>query len=171
VTAWLLATPENQELLESLDNYPCFDDELVSLVEAEIEDEYITNAGNDLHRECTREYQTAVEDCDLGTDINREAYEQAKEETNTYFQVESGGNGYIDFKRLAPVYEAIMLKNNLALALLIQERTARNQAQWPVAFYESAADMLQHIDATGQSLTDHATNRAILQYAADMEDV
>ena len=41
-------------------------------------------------------------------------------------------------------------------------------AEWPVTFYESASDMLEHCLTTGRAITEEEAWQ-ILQYAADLE--
>lgn len=87
------------ETLEQLANYPCMDDEDVSRMEMEMED-------SDWDNWIKRDLETALQkyfgawDSDMDNDKLREYYNQLKEETNTYYEVQAGGNGWIDINRL-----------------------------------------------------------------------
>lgn len=164
VQAWLLDTPENRELLESLDGYPAFDDELVSEVEREIEEEYIKD-NDDIWRATPEPLRSILDDLDLRC-IIPDIYYTVKERLNMYFEVESGGNGWIDLKKMEPAYNEELLARNPAIAMLLEYRS--RAAAWPITFYESATDMLGHCRATGRAITAEEAQQ-ILQYAADLE--
>ncbi len=169
VKAWILDTEENRESLGVLQNYPCFDDELVSQVETEIEDEYLSN--EDIRCFGFNIWTNEVlQDLDLYS-IDRACYEQAKEKTNEYFRVESGGSGYIEFKRLASAYlEALKAKHPaIDIILNIREKLQMDLPPFPINFYYGAADMLQHYDATGNALTE--VERALLLYCEELESI
>jgi hypothetical protein len=87
------------EMLQSLENYPCINDEDVSNLEMEMEQESWENwIKSDFLQAIVKHYKADWEDAD--TDKLYTLYNELKESTNTYFEVEAGGNGYIDIKRL-----------------------------------------------------------------------
>ena len=92
-----------------------------------------------------------------------------KKETNTYFEVEAGGHGYIDVKSLAPAYADELRFRNRALEILkgVVE-VKNNKPSFPLSFYDNAEDMLYHRDATGQGITTEEA-REILKYAVELE--
>ena len=152
----------------ALENYPCLDDEAISEIETEVEEEYIKDIWPDLLRCFPDDFREALELCGID-EFDRELYEKAKEETNTYFEVEAGGNGYIDVKRLAPAYAEELKFRNPALEILQGVVEAKNnKPSFPLSFYDNAEDMLDHRDATGQGITAEEA-RGILQYAAELE--
>jgi hypothetical protein len=157
------------KLLESLENYPCFDDESVSEIESEIEEEYLENSSSDLIKLLSNEVQSA---CDkLFIDFDRNLYEQAKELSNTYFIVESGGNGYIDFERLAKDYQMLLCEKHPAIKELVAIQTQLNSAPaFPIDFYESVADMLQHRKATKEIYSQDEI-KDIFAYAVELEEL
>ena len=152
----------------ALEQYPCLDDEAISEIETEIEEEYIKDIWPDLLRCFPDDFREALELCGID-EFDRELYEKAKEETNTYFKVEAGGNGYIDVKRLAPAYADEVRFRNPAIEILQKVVEAKNnKPSFPLNFYADAADMLDHRDATGQGITTEEA-REILKYAAELE--
>ena len=154
--------------MAALENYPCLDDEAVSEIETEIEEEYIKDLWPDLVRCFPDDFREALELCGID-EFDRELYEKAKDETNTYFEVEAGGNGYIDVKRLAPAYADEVRFRNPALEILQGVVEAKNnKPSFPLSFYDNAEDMLDHRDATGQGITAEEA-REILKYAAELE--
>lgn len=168
VKAWLLDTEENREILESLFDYPCFDDELVSQVEMEIEDEYIKDCSSDLHELLPEAMQEAMRDMFIFDEIDRDCYDKAKEASNTYFVVESGGNGYIDFKRLAADY-ALAIRDKYPAITIITE--LKKRPNWDVPGFYDAAEML-HAATMGSRadvLSDPELMLQVLQYAAECE--
>jgi hypothetical protein len=172
VTAWLPDTEEYRELLAGLDDYPCFDDELVSEIEQEIEDEYI-NRNDDIHRLYTPQpLKDILSDLDL-TEIDSELYYQAKDNCNVQFVVEAGGNGYINLSKLADEYNLLLCDKYPAIKIIseLQEQLAAcSPPPFPLSFYASAQDMLEHRTATGQPITPEEA-RALLLYAAELEEV
>jgi hypothetical protein len=96
----LLST--NEEIIEclaDLSDYPAMDDEDVSSMEMEIENEAWDNwIERDFKDKVVKHYDAWDSDADSNT--LRELFSQLKEKTNTYGQVESGGNYYIDLDRL-----------------------------------------------------------------------
>lgn len=97
----------NEEIIETLqrlENYPAISDEDVSLMELEMEDEHWHLVYKDAF---IKGLKTLADNSDdiyneevLNEDDLRQYYETLKERSNTYFQVEAGGNGYIDIDRL-----------------------------------------------------------------------
>ena len=154
--------------MAALENYPCLDDEAVSEVETEIEEEYIKDLWPDLVRCFPDDFREALDLCGIDS-LDQEIYEKAKDETNTYFKVEAGGNGYIDVKRLAPAYAEELKFENRALEIIQGVVEAKNnKPSFPLSFYDNAEDMLDHRDATGQGITTEEA-REILKYAAELE--
>lgn len=171
VKAWVQDTEENRELLTSLLNYPCFDDELVSEIENEIEQEYIKDCASDLHKLLSDDIQEAMQELFIFDTIDQECYEQAKEASNTYFAVESGGNGYIDFKRIVNDYAlAICDKHPAIKSLCAIYETVNNVPAFPVDFYENAEDMQSHRKATSE-VYNQDESQAIMSYAVELESL
>ena len=173
VKAWLLDTGENRELLESLQDYPCFDDDLVSRVEMEIEDEYIKDCTSDLHKLLSEPIQEAMQDLDIFDEIDRDCYEKAKEASNTYFEVRPGGNGYIDFKRLVKDYALAVCDKYPAITIItdLREQLERRPA-WPLpGYYGDAAEMLHAVTLGNDRhvLSDPELMLQVLRYAAECE--
>ena len=87
------------EVLKSLENYPCINDEDVSMLEMEMEQE-------DWENWIKRDFLNAIEkhykadSSEITDEELSNLYYRLKEETNTEYIVESGGNGYIDIDRL-----------------------------------------------------------------------
>ena len=159
---------EENGYLSTLENYPRLDDEAVSEIEREMEEEYIKDLWGDLKCCWPDDIQEAVDLCGID-DLDREIYEKAKDETNTYFEVEAGGNGYIDCESLAPAYLAELKFKNPAIEIVKGVIEAKNnKLAFPIGFYDSAEDMLEHRDATGQGITPEEA-REILMYAAELE--
>ena len=154
--------------MAALGQYPCLDDEAVSEVETEIEEEYVKDIWSDLLRCFPDDFREALDLCGIDS-LDQEIYEKAKDETNTYFEVEAGGNGYIDVKRLAPAYaEELKFKHpELGIIQGVVE-VMNNKPAFPLGFYTDASDMLAHRDATGQGITPEEA-REILRYAAELE--
>lgn len=152
----------------ALEDYPCLDDEAISEIETEIEEEYIKDLWPDLVRCFPDDFREALELCGIDS-LDQEIYEKAKDETNTYFEVEAGGHGYIDVKRLAPAYADELRFRNRALEILKGVVEAKNnKPSFPLSFYDNAEDMLDHRDATGQGITTEEV-REILKYAVELE--
>ena len=173
VKAWLLDTPDNRELLGSLLDYPCFDDEIVSEIEREIEDEYLKDCAGDLHKLLPEPVQEAMQDLDIFDEIDRDCYEKAKEASNTYFELESGGNGYIDFKRLAADYALAVCDKYPAITIITDLRKQLEQRPaWPLpGYYGDAAEMLHAVTLGNDRhvLSDPELMLQVLRYAAECE--
>jgi len=173
--AWLLDTTENRELLESLSDYPCFDDELVSQIEMEIEDEYLKD-NDDIFRLYTPEPLKETLELLDRREIDRDAYEKAKNEGRIYFEVEAGGIGYIDLEKLAPAYNLIlcdMYPELKAVSEMIEEKASlvAETPDFPIDFYDSADDMLTHRRHSGGNSYSQEETEAILKYAAELEEI
>ena len=165
---WLYDTPENRELLESLGNYPCFDDTLVSDIELEIENEYLQDNSSDLIRLLPESVQDA---CDvLVIDFDIECYEKAKESSNSYFQVEAGGNGYIDFKRIAKDYSLALCDKYPTIKIISELKESLTLPPFPVDFYESLEDMAAHKAATFAEYTPEEI-KAVVAHAVSLEKI
>jgi len=87
------------ETLQALYNYPCIDDQDCSLMGAEMEEEcwesYILSDFTDA---IIKKYDLL--DIEVTANDLFSIYRELQEATNTYFEVQSGGNGHIDIKRL-----------------------------------------------------------------------
>lgn len=154
--------------MATLEQYPCLDDEAVSEVEMEIEEEYVKDLWPELVRCFPDDFREALDLCGIDS-LDQEIYEKAKDETNTYFEVGAGGNGYIDVKRLAPAYADELRFRNPAIEIIQGLVEVRNtKPSFPLSFYDNAEDMLDHMDATGQGITTEEA-REILKYAAELE--
>lgn len=171
VKVWLLDTEENRELLDSLQNYPAFDDELVSQIEQKIEDDYIRD-NDDIYRLYTPQpMKDILDDLDLRC-IDPEVYYRAKDACNEYFTVKAGGYGYINLERIAKEYNLLLTAKYPAIQIIADLREqldGQSAPPFPISYYESARDMLGHRDATGQSITPDEA-RSILLYAAELEE-
>lgn len=168
IKAWLLDTEENRELLNSLFNYPCFDDEMVSELESEMEMEYIKVCASDLHKLLSEDMQQAIEELSID-EIDQDCYFKACEASNTYFEVESGGNGYVDFKRIAKDYAIALCDKFPAIkSLCAIYETVNNILTFPIDFYENAEDMLQHKQATNGNYSQDEI-KDIISYCVELE--
>lgn len=95
-----LNDPELQEIFEALDNYPCLDDEDVSLLESEMETEDFDSFGH-------REFENYLVEKELLTEdqaenITREQLTEIYSKASCLtsygiYSVESGTSGYFDF--------------------------------------------------------------------------
>lgn len=167
VKAWLLDTTENRDLLNELFNYPCFDDDIVSELESEMETEMLKDCGRDLHSLLSENIQEAMRELHIFDDIDLDCYYKACEESNTYFEVEAGGNGYIDFERIVKDYAIALCDKHPGIKSLCSiYDTVNNKPVFPIEFYESADDMFNHLQATGK-LDD--TTKELLAYTVELE--
>lgn len=167
--AWIADTAENRELLNALVDYPCLDDKLVSVIESEIEDEYIKD-NDDIWRATPEPLRSILDDLDLRC-IDPETYFAAKEADNAEFIVEAGGVGYIDLDRLRATYNLLLCDKYPAIRIIadLREQLDRTTVPFPLDYYADAADMLTHRELNGQPYTQEEA-RAILQYAAELEE-
>ena len=163
--AWLLDTPENRELLNSLFDYPCFDDELVSEIENEIETEYIKN-NDDIYRATKQPLKDILDFLDLRV-IDAELYYKAKENLNMEFVVESGGNGYIDLDKMVSEYN-LLLCDKYPFIKTLAELKEITAPVFPIDFYESASDMKQHKQAIFSEYSQDDINQ-LLNYTIELE--
>lgn len=174
VKAWILDTPENQALLDKLQDYPCFDDEIVSEIETEIEEEYIKD-NDDIYRLHTPD-ENLKEALDLldRRCIDPEAYYQAKEEANIYFKVQTGGTGYINLEKLAPDYNLILTEKYpeiKIIAELLEEKEERQRPEFPCWPYENAFDMLSQAKLDKKTLEDTEAFKQVLKYTSELEEL
>ena len=159
---------EENEYTTSLENYPCLDDDVVSEVEFEMEGEYLKDCFSDIERHFPQATRDALELTGIET-FDQECYRAAMDKSNTYFEVQAGGNGYIDFERLAPYYETELYAHKPEIKIIADMIQAlENKPDFPLSFYNNAEDMLDHRDATGQGITTEEA-REILKYAAELE--
>ena len=92
---------EINDKLMSLLNYPCLNDDDVTMLELDMEKEYIDNFIEwDLGRLLKEKYEHYFDHEILDKDKFIELWHECKDTNNTYFEVECGGNGYIDTKKL-----------------------------------------------------------------------
>lgn len=113
-TLWILDTPDNRELLEKLESdYHLIDDEAVSNVEMEWEDEawenwlrsdLIRSIANEDVRDFAQDLPSTVPE-----DTLWQLYRASMEETNTYPVPENNGV-HVDVKRIAPTFEEKLTK-------------------------------------------------------------
>ena len=169
IQVWIRADIDKENgYTAALEHYPALDDEAVTEVEMEIEEEYIEDLWPDLVCCFPEDFREALELCGID-ELDRELYEKAKDETNTYFEIEAGGIGYIDVARIAPAYAEELKFKNPALEILQGVVEAKNnKPSFPLSFYDNAEGMLDHRDATGQGITPEEA-REILLYAAELE--
>ena len=99
---YIRSTTENNEIIEclaALENYPVIDDQDVSLMNMEMFGESWENwIRSDFENMVLKHFDLCdieYEDSDL-----LEWFNQLTERANIYFEVESGGNGYIDLDRI-----------------------------------------------------------------------
>ena len=99
---YIRSTAENNEIiecLEALENYPAIDDQDVSLMNIEMFEESWENwIRSDFENMVLNHFDLCdieYEDSDL-----LEWFKQLTERANIYFEVESGGNGWIDLDRI-----------------------------------------------------------------------
>lgn len=103
-------TCTNTEIIDTLNNlfdYPAINDEVVNEIEMEIEMEYWESIYKGEFLEAIqKKFDGWNIDC---SDDNKllELYHELKESTNTYFEVEAGGNGYIRIESLVDALELI----------------------------------------------------------------
>lgn len=168
--AWIADNEENRELLEALNNYPCFDDGLVSEIEAEIESEYLKDYARDLHDLLPDSVQKALEELDID-EIDYTCYRAACEEMNEYFIVESGGNGWIDFKKIAGAYNEALLEKHPAVKTLSRLYDSLDVVvKFPVDFYENMRDMKQHRESRFDGYTEEEVQQ-IVNYCCKLEEL
>lgn len=87
------------EVFRKLDDYPCIDEEQVSMVELEAEDEaWDSWAKNDYLRTLR---SLTEEDIDPSDDDLFADFEQAREKANVYWENETGNSAWIDLDRVA----------------------------------------------------------------------
>lgn len=92
---------EINEKLMRLFDYPCLDDEDVSMLTLDMEQEYIENFIQwDLSRLLKEKYEHYFDHEIINKDKFIALWRQLSDENNTYFEVEAGGNGYMDTERL-----------------------------------------------------------------------
>jgi hypothetical protein len=100
---------ENEEILdilESLEYSPCINDEDVSSLQIEMENE---DWYNWIRRDFTDAIMKKFGLLDIDPDKNKlfEYYLQLKDENNLYYEVQMGGNGYIDVNQLVESIEVL----------------------------------------------------------------
>lgn len=94
---------DNEEIIETLTalyNYPCIDEDDCSEVEQELIQEAWNSFGErDFLDLIQKKFSADDIEVKEGNDL-WSIYKEAAEETNTYEEIESGGNVYFDFKRV-----------------------------------------------------------------------
>jgi hypothetical protein len=95
-------TDEMIDEFNALDDYPCFNDEIVSEVEMEAENEaWDSWAKHDFRRELAKQFpQREDEIYDFSDEQLFEIFHNAMERTNTYWENETGNSAYVDFDRI-----------------------------------------------------------------------
>lgn len=91
--------PEIIETLQSLENYPALDDEDCGLVTMEMENDALESYLLSEFKEKVIKFYGA-DDTEADDREFMNLYYELKEKTNTYEEIESGGNFYIDLERL-----------------------------------------------------------------------
>ena len=135
---------EYQDIAASLDNYPVLDEELVSEIELEWENDAIVKCCRDIGLELSDDYLTSddndfatLQDVwdDLDADKQLEIARQAMHDGNVYASVEYSSS-YISADELAPYVRAIMQKDmsivravKLADGTLIEVDTIESEDQ------------------------------------------
>ena len=96
-------TTTNEEIIDTLNgllSYPAISDEDCSMVEIEIENECLNSyVLSDLTKKIGEKFGISCASCEDNEKLEQ-LYCDLKDKTNTYFVVESGGNGYVDIDRL-----------------------------------------------------------------------
>lgn len=104
-----LDDPELKEIFDSLDKYPCLDDQVYSEIENGLEVECFDSFGRrDFQRHLRDKLDESMTDeiDELDTDQLESIYYTASRETNyNIFQVESGTSGYFDFDSFGGLYD------------------------------------------------------------------
>lgn len=114
VTAWLIDTPENRELINSLDDYALLDEDLMAEVEIEmLNDDWESWLKHDLLHQAI-EYADERERVEIHfTDDDLfNAFHEACSEENTFYEVQAGGVGYVDIDRIAGAFKRILMNAN-----------------------------------------------------------
>lgn len=166
--AWLLDNEENREILNALENYPCFDDELVSEIEMEIEEEYIKD-NDDIFRATKEPLKSVLDDLDFRT-IDTEIYYKVKEELNMEFIVESGGNGYIDLDKMVDCYNKLLIEKYPFIEKLVAVQNALDKPEFPISFYFDANEMLNNVKCLNREITQDEI-KEILAYTVELENL
>lgn len=108
---WLPDTPDNQNIIEGLDDYASIDDQVVAEVEGEWEREaWDSWVKSDLLRTLDVEVRDVVED--FHDDLLWEAYREAMEKTNTYPTPEHTGV-HVDVRAIADVFGRLLVEELL----------------------------------------------------------
>jgi len=99
---WIDILCDDEEVIKclaALADYPCIDDEDCGRVQTEMEQE---SWDSWVQRDFTNllEKKFGAYDSDMDADKLRDYYHELKDKTNTEYFVESGGNGYVDLKRI-----------------------------------------------------------------------
>lgn len=119
---------EINEKLMRLFDYPCLNDEDVSMLELDMEQEYMDNFIEwDLRRLLKERYEDYNDHEVLDKDKFIELWHELKEKNRVEFRVESGGNGYIDTKRL---FEGADFTDIIKIELYYQNESA----EWVTEF-------------------------------------
>jgi hypothetical protein len=112
---------KEEEIMDRLEDYPCLDEEDLSSLELELEEEaFIDGYENDIESYIWT--NDLFEGIEFQTDVLMKAYYQAKERENVYGHVVTGGNYYIDIERLFPVIVDILREG---LKKVLEEETSK----------------------------------------------
>ncbi len=158
--AWLHDTPENRKLLESLDDYPSFDDEDSSEVEAEWENE---SWDSWLRIDLLRTLPDFLENWASEQDdaIIFPAYLHAMEKTNTYPEAEYNGVS-VDVDRIAGEFQEEIIRRMLA------PEDCDATAGWAAVVGEVNIVIYEHPDCPFlDSALDHETLAIILDWCEE----
>ena len=166
--AWLIDNEENREMINALENYPCFDDELVSMIEMEIEDEYIKD-NDDIFRATKEPLKSILDDLDMRV-IDPEIYYGVKEELNMQFVVEAGGNGYIDLDKMVDSYNKLLIEKYPFIEKLVAVQNALEKPAFPVSFFVDANEMLNNVKCFNREITQEEM-QDILSYTIELENL
>lgn len=104
-----LHDPELKEIFDSLEKYPCLDDEAMSEIEHDLETECFDSFGRrdfQIHLRETLDESLTDKIDNLTTEQLESIYYSASRETNyNIFEVESGTSGYFDFESFGGLYK------------------------------------------------------------------
>lgn len=97
-------TEELIEEIEALQDYPVFDEELMSEIEHDREHEAMDDLRKDLQRELIKLPWLTVRQ-EESLNVTDELIRELMERSNSYFEHETGGGVYVDLRRLAEAFK------------------------------------------------------------------
>lgn len=100
IADWLI------DILDGLSDYPAINDETISIIEIELQDEtwkncYESDFINELDKIFSEKYNFSFQDAEYSSEKLRELFEETAKSINECWIIESGGNAYIDIERIA----------------------------------------------------------------------